>query len=555
MTYRLVGLMSIVLLLSLAASAFLMSHYQDQFMGELARTVSEVGRATLETLESRTFAAPRPVVYGVGDDATLELEADRMVVDTEESHDRHLVFVTAYGGGVVHEEDGAGLLLVKKEGEEPRRIDIQELSREHPGTIAVDTEGCESEVEDDVRIAGGVHRVTTVIRLDEIRAENEAEGLFLRIPALRAGADEANTFEAAWSAGTIDVDAQGAANLAPATFTEEFRFEVPTDDFGTLFRKLRSRSGFVFLGVFLVGTALSAGLATRFTRPVRRLDTAIHRLSEGDLEVQVPVRGRDEMARLGRAFNAMASKLRANRERARDMTRREKLSALGRLAAGVAHDVRNPLHSIGLTLQHLQDACRPEDDGRAGDFDRSLSIIRGEIHRLDKLVENFLQFARSDRLERAPVSLPDLARETVRLVEKEAERRGIEIDVVAPEVTPEVPADAESIRASVLNLVLNGFEAMPDGGSLRIRVGVGESDDEIVLEVADTGRGIPESEQDRVFDFAYTTRDGGNGLGLAMVHQVVVEEHGGRVSLDSRPGKGTRVSLALPLDAAPGAES
>jgi signal transduction histidine kinase len=111
-----------------------------------------------------------------------------------------------------------------------------------------------------------------------------------------------------------------------------------------------------------------------------------------------------------------------------------------------------------------------------------------------------------------------------------------------------VPANAESLRASILNLVLNSFEAMPNGGALTIRLrGTGG---EVVLEVADTGEGIPEADRERVFEFAYTTREGGHGLGLAMVHHCVVEEHGGRVGLDSRPGEGTRVRLALPTGAA-----
>jgi signal transduction histidine kinase len=97
----------------------------------------------------------------------------------------------------------------------------------------------------------------------------------------------------------------------------------------------------------------------------------------------------------------------------------------------------------------------------------------------------------------------------------------------------------------VLNLVLNSFEAMPDGGRLGIALRVVQQ--EALLEVEDTGSGIPEDQQDRVFDFAYTTREGGNGLGLAMVYQCVVEDHGGRVALESAPGKGTRVRLALPL--------
>jgi signal transduction histidine kinase len=259
----------------------------------------------------------------------------------------------------------------------------------------------------------------------------------------------------------------------------------------------------------------------------------------------VEVSGKDEIGRLSRAFNEMAGKLRASRDQGRELMRREKLSALGRMAAGVAHDVRNPLHSIGLTLQHLRETARPDEHDRAAEFDRSLEIIRGEIHRLDKVVGSFLSFARSERREREPVDLGDLLRETVRLVQKEAERRNVELDLDLDAAVPSVPADAEALRSSVLNLVLNSFEAMPEGGRLVLRL-TGE-DDRAVIEIADTGEGVPKEDQEHVFDFAYTTREGGNGMGLAMVHHCVVEGHGGQVSLESEPGKGTRVRMALPL--------
>ena len=158
---------------------------------------------------------------------------------------------------------------------------------------------------------------------------------------------------------------------------------------------------------------------------------------------------------------------------------------------------------------------------------------------------NFLRFARSDRQSRSPVDLPEVLRDTARLVEKEAERRGIAVKIVTEGNVREFPADQESIRSSILNLVMNSFDAMASGGTLTLRLRGDQ--DEVTLEVADTGCGIPEEEQERVFEFAYTTRDEGHGLGLAMVHQVVVEDHGGRISLDSRPGEGTRVRMAFPL--------
>jgi len=433
MTVRLIALMSLVLLLSLAAFALLMASHHTAVMKEVTHTISVVGRATLRTFELPDFTGA----------------------------------------------DGDG----------------------------------------------GTAERAIVIRVEDVRAEvDPAHGTLLRIPTI--GESEQDRME----------------------WTEEIVLPIPTGEFHGLFAAFRTRTLILFLGVLLVGTVLSASLAARFTRPIRRLDAGIRRLTGGDLEVEVEATGGDEMGRLGRAFNEMTRRLRASRDREREVKRREQLSALGRLAAGVAHDVRNPLHSIGLTLQHLQEAAPPEDPGRRQEFERSIGIIREEISRLDGLVENFLQFARTDRRAKVAIDLGQLLRETLRLVEREAERRGVRIEVVAPGAVPPVPGEVESIRSSILNLILNSFEAMESGGTLTLTIR--GADREVELEVADTGHGIPAEDQDRVFEFAYTTREGGHGLGLAMVHQVVVEDHGGRVALESRPGEGTCVRLGFPLAAA-----
>lgn len=505
MTYRLVGLMSLVLLLSLAAFALLMSSYQAGVMDEVTRTVSAVGKATLQTFEMQTGASAgrtAPVrTNGAGGsrgEITYEVLQDSAGVKARMTP----------GGGVAILHTG----------------EVPPLGA--PG-ITVPTE-----------------RKMVLIRIEEVRAETDpARGTVLRIPTWRV---EREFLPAPGGAGEGTLSIQARESVPPAR--TDVVVKVPTADFQDLFAAFRRRTLVLFLGILVVGTVLSAGLASRFTRPVRRLDAGIRRLTEGDLEVQVEADGRDEIGRLARGFNEMTRRLRAIRERERELRRREKLSALGRMAAGVAHDVRNPLHSISLTLQNLEETARPGEAGRAREFDRSVAVIREEIRRLNRLVENFLRFARSDRKTRIPVDLARLAGETAQLVEKEAGRRGVRVQVVVEGEAGLVEGDMESIRSSVLNLVLNSFEAMPEGGTLTLKVGGAEG--ETRLEVADTGRGIPPEDQERVFEFAYTTREGGHGLGLAMVHQVVVEDHGGRVSLESRPGQGTRVLLAFPTGAA-----
>jgi len=525
--------MSLVLLLSLAAFGITVDRWQQQVMDEVARTASEVGRATLRTFELPAARRHTPAEPGEGS-ARSEVSA---------------VFVWH---GEVTPTGRAESFLRKREAEPAEGEDTPA-----PGSF-LRTVRMECRTDE-----AGEQRCTTttsgtdpedvpepfLILADRVQAETDpADGLVLRIPRLTAGAPRG-----ARSSGAGGADApHDVAVPATTVWTEdeEIRLPIPVAEYRSLFDAMGRRSLALAAGVFAIGTVLSAGLAARFTRPVRRLDAAIRRLGAGDLDVRVDDRGSDEVARLGRAFNDMARSLRASRQRARDMVRRERHAALGRLAAGVAHDVRNPLHSIGLTLQHLSDACRPEAADRAAEFDQAVDVMRGEIRRLDRLVGSFLQFARGETRERSPVDLGALLDDTAGVVRKEAEWRGVELEVDAGPAEVVVRADAEALRSSLLNLVLNSFEAMPDGGRLALRLAAGPA--EATIEVADTGIGIAEADRERVFDFAFTTREGGTGLGLAMVYQCVVEDHGGRIDLDSAPGRGTRVRLVLPRPGAGG---
>jgi signal transduction histidine kinase len=230
-----------------------------------------------------------------------------------------------------------------------------------------------------------------------------------------------------------------------------------------------------------------------------------------------------------------------------------KLAALGRLMAGVAHEVKNPLNAMTIHLELLKQklsAVRepitvPAGAGpaRSVDLSKHVNVIADEIRRLDQVVVGFLKFARPDELKLQPVRLDTMVSDVVTTVTPEAERHRVTVKVDCPPALPPINADPGMLRQALLNLALNACQAMPDGGTLRIAARAAARL-RVEIDVEDTGHGIPPEHLSRIFDLYFTTKERGSGIGLSMVYRIV-QLHDGEVEVQSTPGMGTRFRLTL----------
>jgi len=227
-----------------------------------------------------------------------------------------------------------------------------------------------------------------------------------------------------------------------------------------------------------------------------------------------------------------------------------KLAALGRLIAGVAHEVKNPLNAMTIHLELLKNKLQrasPASDLRppsSADVDKHVDIIGKEITRLDQVLNGFLRFARPDELKLQPTQLAAIVSEVVTTVTPEAERAGVTVKHECPPDLPAVNADPAMLRQALLNLALNGCQAMPGGGTLRIACRAAARG-RVEVDVEDTGVGIPPENLQKIFDLYFTTKERGSGIGLSMVYRIV-QLHDGEVEVQSTPGSGTRFRLAFP---------
>ena len=318
-------------------------------------------------------------------------------------------------------------------------------------------------------------------------------------------------------------------------------------------------AGFGVLGL-LLGSAGVTFLARHMTRPIQALTQGVSAVARGDLSQRIEVTSRDELGRLSVAFNDMTAQLVRVRELEERLRRADRLAALGTMAAGIAHDIRNPLTSI-LIFSQLMSLHHDDPDVRAK-FDR---VVPRELERVQTVIEDMMELARSSALHLEPTSLNEVLTQVVELYEGQATAQGIKI---SREFAPDLPfcmADRKRLHRCFSNIISNGIQAMAGGGDLAIETDLvsgsrfSESPEDasaagipsgsaLRVVISDTGQGIPPERLSRIFDPFYTTKEKGLGLGMAITHRII-EDHNGTIDVQSHVGLGTTFTIQLQASA------
>ncbi len=295
----------------------------------------------------------------------------------------------------------------------------------------------------------------------------------------------------------------------------------------------------------LVAVLASLWFAARVTRPVVSLAEAARRVAAGDLYAKVEVESNDELGELAASFNRMTEDLVQQKDRA---VQAERVAAWRELARRLAHELKNPLFPLQVTVENLLRARQKSPEMFDEVFRESTATLLSEINNLKTIIGRFSEFSRMPQPQRQTAQINDVVRSVLRVFHAQLQQNSqIAVQTDLAEALPEISADPDLLHRALQNLVLNAIDAMPQGGTLTIRTAAlgDRNEDRIELAVSDTGSGLTPEECQRLFTPYYTTKQHGTGLGLAIV-QSVVSDHGGTISVASRKDDGTTFRIELP---------
>lgn len=317
----------------------------------------------------------------------------------------------------------------------------------------------------------------------------------------------------------------------------------PQRELVLLRRQIIKTAALVALAAIGIGLLLSLWVSQRITRPVEELADGARDVASGRWDTQIDVRGSDEIGQLAGAFNEMTRTLAAQKEK---LVQTERVAAWRELARRLAHELRNPLFPLQITVENLQRARSLGPVQFQEVFSEATATLRAELSNLNSIVGRFSDFSKMPAPQFTRVNLNEVLRNAVRLFEPQFTAVGkpaITTEYFLNDSLPEIDADPDLLHRAFQNLVLNALDAMPAGGTLTLRSSGG--DDTVRIEVSDTGKGLTPEECSRLFTPYYTTKQLGTGLGLAIV-QSVVSDHHGTISVSSEEGRGATFRIDLP---------
>ena len=296
-------------------------------------------------------------------------------------------------------------------------------------------------------------------------------------------------------------------------------------------------------GALFIGLLIALWISARITRPVEELAAAAREVAGGRWNTRIDVHGRDEIGQLAAAFNEMTQTLAAQKE---SLVQTERVAAWRELARRLAHELRNPLFPMQITIENLQKARKLDAKQFLEVFHESTATLKAELANLNTIVSRFSDFSKMPTPQFVRVNVNEAIRNAVRLFEPQFNAVGkptITPELFLTDPLPEIDADPDLLHRAFQNLVLNSLDAMPAGGTLTLKTS--EHEGCVRIEVADTGKGLTPEECSRLFTPYYTTKLQGTGLGLAIV-QSVVSDHHGSISVTSHEGRGTAFRIDLP---------
>jgi nitrogen fixation/metabolism regulation signal transduction histidine kinase len=321
-------------------------------------------------------------------------------------------------------------------------------------------------------------------------------------------------------------------------------------NFGNFAKPLRdSRFHLITLGmlIFAIALVFSYVLADRYVEPIHAVAAAAQNIAARGLEPVPEAHRRDEIGLLTRSFNEMVTQLVRARQRETELNRLERFTALGQLAGGLAHEIKNPLNFISLAVDQLRARYAPQLSNGREDFLRQLGVMKDEIHRLSELIQSFLHYGKPIEVRTAPTDVRVLVRDVLALSESRMRSQGIEATEDGCEVSAILNVDAEKLRACFINVVANAVQAMPEGGLLRIEYR--RDAENFVINFSDSGAGIDPEVVSHAFEPFFTTKREGIGLGL-FLSRAIMEGHGGSITIGpNQSGAGTTVGFTFPLTA------